>query len=397
MAIKAGALGSICFLLFICLSRAAPSTDSVLGQILSSEYTGLVKLLEQANLLSELESDESFSKGVTIFAPSDLSLSDKSPGSLLDFLTQPGNIEYLRKVLLHHIVPGKVNVKSWYPGETVQTFAGSDANLYLEEGDLKVSGVAVKELGVLEGPDGIVHGMHGLLVPEDVKEALSAYEAATEVARRGLTDITTAASAPAPSPSADLASQLTDALQANGNFSVLLSLLDDLGLLPEISSLLDSGRELSLFAPDNDAFSSVNLTSLSGSDVSNVLLYHVAYGSYTFDELLAIGNGSLVASTSRRLLQSSSGLLYTVNNSTITVSNVNGAAYVNNVQVLNPDLLPSTQLSVQGISAVLIPPTAIPSPSPVTASPPPPASAGLKVVGSVLSLVLAMAGLLMVA
>lgn len=371
-------LGCLFALLLCGAVSAAPKQDSVLGQILSSEYTGLAKLLEDANLLSELESGES--EDLTIFAPSDLYLNDKAPAALLNFLTQPGNIEYLRKVLLHHIVPRKINVKSWYPGETVQTLAGSDATLYLEDGVLKVSGVPVKDIGVLEGSDGVVHGIQGFLVPDDVKAAMEEFNAQTDESRRFLMDDGSMA-APAPSPSSDLFTQLAGALQADGSYSTLLGLITSLGLTTSISSILDKGEKLTLLAPENDAFVGLNLT---GTDPASILLYHVVYGSYTYDDLLAIGNGSATASpapTSRRLLQSGSGTLYTVSGSTITVTVVANAVYVNQILVGGKDLFYAQGLSAQGIVSVLVPPTGASSPPPPvstgTASPPPPpASAG---------------------
>lgn len=345
---------------------ATAASDSVLVQILGSKFTGFVKMLEESNLLSDLETEISSTGGVTFFAPSDYFLSEKVSPAVLSFLSQPSNVDHLRSVLRNHVVPQKLDMTSWYNGMNVKTLAGSTINLAVVDGELRVGDSVVKELNVIEALDGVVNSISGFMLPADVVEAVEEFDFETSKSLRRELVSTAATLAPAPSPSAELVSKLSDALAASGKFDTVLNLLGTYGLLTDLTDLLGSGTTLTLFAPVDDAFNGIDF---SGVNVTSVLLFHVVVGSYSYDELIAISNGTETALPSRRLLQT--GGVNTVSGDKIVVTSSNGAVYLNGVLLSVPNVLSDSSLSSQGVSKVLSP-AASPPPPPVSSPPPPP-------------------------
>lgn len=362
--------------------------ESILVQILGSKYTTLVKLLADADLLSDLESDERFNAGVTVFATSDQYFVEKVSPSVLEFLQQPSNIGLLRQVLLSHIVTGKIGARSWYPGETVKTFSGNDAHLYLDSGDLKVNNAVVKEFGVLEAADGVVHSLEGFLVPEDIEDAAQGFKAIFEEPRREIIELQATAApaptqsplppagAPAPGPSAPLTfEELLSALQelAPALFKLLTQYPDVAKLL---EGLIASGSPVTLFAPTDASINGANFT---GYNVTTVLLNHVVSGGpYTYDELLVLAVGP---SPSRRLLQTNT--LTTLSGSDLTLTkDSSGTLLANNVTVAK-GLVDSPQVGAVQVDGVLIPANAKLTTT-TSSPPPPPPSSGSKFGASVI-------------
>lgn len=385
------------------LAASADSYDSVVLQLLGSKYTVFVKLLDEANVLTEIEQGGHLAKGITVFAPSDRYLMENVPPNVLTFLTQPQNLGMLRKVLKNHIGYGKASEASFYTSDLVETLSGEKIQLCLDGDSLKAGSTIVKELSTLESADGLVHTVQGLMIPKDVLQAVdSAISEEGEGERRSLVTFPTyqAASAPAPAPAQNISDLITSALTDAKNYGTLLSLLN-LGLLNNISQLVEKGQPLTLAAPDDNAFSELGSTvgKINQTETIDVLLYHVFLGAYSFNDLAAIGNGSYsfapspeASPTSRRLLaSSSSGTLQSLSNEMVVVETNATSSGLPSVTIgdggliISPDILDGFKgISIQGISLVLVPPGLVSTPPPVTSpityggpppvAPPPPSS-----------------------
>eukprot|EP00271_Cylindrocystis_brebissonii_P006447 TRINITY_DN1923_c0_g1_i1.p1 TRINITY_DN1923_c0_g1~~TRINITY_DN1923_c0_g1_i1.p1 ORF type:complete len:557 (+),score=62.34 TRINITY_DN1923_c0_g1_i1:176-1846(+) len=157
--------------------QTSASSIPVLSQLLTSQFTVFVRLLDEADLLPQLEKKEQLEGGMTLFAPTDHYLLDQLPAAHLAFLEEPRNAEHLKKTLLNHLLPGKIIGAprlGFQFEQEVLTMAGSNIRLTsTATGKLRrVDGVVVDELDALDAFDGLVHGINGLLLPEDVELAL---------------------------------------------------------------------------------------------------------------------------------------------------------------------------------------------------------------------------------
>lgn len=107
----------------------------------------------------------------------------------------------------------------------------------------------------------------------------------------------------------------------NTNLTALAGAAQTLNLTSTLSSLQD----VTIFAPNNDAFQAVGdaLANASTADLISVLGYHVVNGSVLYSADIPEGNLTVPTFTGGN----------------VTVQNINGSIYVNSAQVVNPDIL----------------------------------------------------------
>ena len=107
----------------------------------------------------------------------------------------------------------------------------------------------------------------------------------------------------------------------NTNLTALAGAAQTLNL----SSTLSGLQDVTIFAPNNDAFQAVGdaLANASTADLISVLGYHVVNGSVLYSADIPEGNTTVPTFTGGNL----------------TVQNINGSIYVNSAQVVNPDIL----------------------------------------------------------
>lgn len=430
------ALGFVAVLLTAAVVPAAadisksPERDSILVEILGSQFTTFVALLEQADLLDVLEKELKELDGVTIFIPTDFHLLHKVSPSLLSFLRQPKNMALLQKVLLYHFLPYRVAPEEWTA--SYQTLEGSEARLVARGAAFEIEGHSVREMDALLADDGVVHALNGLLIPSDLKSILARFMAERSSdylplslpERRVLSKMSArvyhsfayskavvvassppgaAAPAPAPAPAATPPSIapapgpaavapvndetiLVDALTKLGDYKIFLSLLQMTGLGAVLARYKGP---LTLLIPDDKAFMALEangqLATLSqDKDVLYVLLYHAIRGYFPQSALLS--KGAVVGKAATQSVP-------TLANVSLPITESGGVVYFGNppVAVTTPNIVSTTNgngggLSVQGLDGVLIPPgllaTLAPAPSPTTSStpstsaPPPPPTKG---------------------
>ncbi|XP_024391899.1 uncharacterized protein [Physcomitrium patens] len=172
--------------------------------------------------------------------------------------------------------------------------------------------------------------------------------------------------APAPAPVAPPPKPLTlhekvvAALRAAGHYGAISGLLDSLG---EASSIIKEG--VTLFAPDDGAFSGLNLN--SSKLLMTTLDYHVATSVYNYNQLSTLPLNSTIKTSVPDVV-----IL-------ITSTGTSGLR-LDNVAISDPDLYVDSQIAVHGISAVMdtakynkgvVPPEAAPAPLATNPSPAP--------------------------
>lgn len=137
-----------------------PEWDIVEAAIMNDDFNTLVTALEAADLVSALKGVGPF----TVFAPTDAAFA-ALPGGLLDGLLS--DVDSLKKVLLYHVVSGKVLAEQVInlDGEEVETLLGQNVKVTVENGRVFIndSEVIVTDIEVTNG---IIHVLDAVLVPD---------------------------------------------------------------------------------------------------------------------------------------------------------------------------------------------------------------------------------------
>ncbi|CAI7912749.1 unnamed protein product [Closterium sp. NIES-54] len=164
---------AILLLATLAFASANDGQNTLTSQLRSAGCSGFAKLLEQADMVTELEGKLD-SGEATLFVPSDDSLMYKVSPALLAYLKAPVNKDILRKVLLFHVVPERISAFKW-DGDHA-TLEGSPAVLRMDALAFYVSNVAVKEYNAIISKDAVVHSIRGLLIPPSLEEALGSID-----------------------------------------------------------------------------------------------------------------------------------------------------------------------------------------------------------------------------
>lgn len=140
-------------------ATAAPTAakpNIVQTAVAAKQFTTLVKLVKAAGLAGALST-----KTVTVFAPTDAAFA-KVPKATLAKLAKDKAL--LRKVLLYHVVAGRVPASKAVTLTSAKTLEGSSLTLMVDGSTLKVDGASVVKADVL-ARNGIIHVIDKVLIP----------------------------------------------------------------------------------------------------------------------------------------------------------------------------------------------------------------------------------------
>lgn len=159
------------------LEQPKDIVDIALG---NEDFSMLVALLQKADLVSTLQGDGPF----TVFAPTNQAFEDLVKALNItpeELMAQPD----LAKVLLYHVVPGKVMSGDLSDGMMAATVNGNSLKIDLS------NGVMINESKVttadLEASNGVVHVIDKILVPADfVLQSVDMTEALPKTGTIGL-------------------------------------------------------------------------------------------------------------------------------------------------------------------------------------------------------------------
>jgi uncharacterized surface protein with fasciclin (FAS1) repeats len=147
---------SVFFLLFASVAIAGTPKNIVEVAAGNPDFSTLVSLVKDAGLVDALQAEGPY----TVFAPNNDAL-DKLPPETLDALK--GDKEKLKKVLLYHVVQGKVMASDVKSG-VVPTLEGQDLTIKVEDGKVMVNDAEVIGADV-EASNGVIHVINTVLVP----------------------------------------------------------------------------------------------------------------------------------------------------------------------------------------------------------------------------------------
>uniref|UniRef100_UPI0037E72799 periostin-like isoform X1 n=1 Tax=Semicossyphus pulcher TaxID=241346 RepID=UPI0037E72799 len=206
----------------------------------------------------------------------------------------------LRYILENHILKLKVTLSELYNGQLLETLAGKLLRVFIYRTAVCIENACMTR-GGKEGSNGALHVMRSIIIPAEK----SMYEL----------------------------------LIADGRFKIFLSLME----IADLTDLLKQEGSNTIFAPTDDAFSSLSREDLAllKSDVTAlrvILLYHFSNGVFI--------NGGLEGGVTN--------LLKTLQGNNLQVMSVNNSIHVNSVRVPDSDLM-ATNGVIHVVKNVLYP------------------------------------------
>ncbi|GKY98013.1 hypothetical protein MPSEU_000759400 [Mayamaea pseudoterrestris] len=232
--------------------------------LLESKFSTLIGLLESSGLAQTLQN----AKDISLVAPTNEAFAALPP-QVITQLSNPANVDQLTQVLMYHVIPGVIDFEELPTGETMfATEQGEDVTIGRRQRpngsiDLFFNGNRSSLFYLTQY--NIVYELDAVMLPPSYAGTLAP----------------TSAPAPSPAPTPGGATRtLASIIASNPNYSTLLGLLKDGGLLTTLNQT-NSGP-FTVYAPTNDAFDALGqtyLTALSTEGyslhLSNLLLDHV--------------------------------------------------------------------------------------------------------------------------
>ncbi|XP_044461345.1 fasciclin-like arabinogalactan protein 15 [Mangifera indica] len=371
------------------------NSNSVLVALLDSHYTELAELVEKALLLQTLEEAVGKHK-ITIFAPKNEALERDLDPEFKRFLLEPGNLKSLQTLLLHHIVPLRIEVtKKTQSTESTRHHTLSSESVELTEqdsGEMFIEQAKVIHPNAVHRPDGVIHGIEGLLIPRSVQQdfnnrrslrSISAVkpEGAPEVDPRthrlkkpappakpgsppalpvydAMAPGPSLAPAPAPGPGGphhhfNGEKQVRDFIQTllhYGGYNEMADILVNLtSLATEMGRLVSEGYVLTVLAPNDEAMAKLTTDQLSEPGAPEQIIYYHIIPEYQTEESMynAVRRFGKISYDTLRLPHK---VLAQEADGSVKFGQGDGSAYL-----FDPDIYTDGRISVQGVDGVLFP------------------------------------------
>jgi len=266
-------------------------------------FSFLVTALSRAQLVATLNGSGNF----TVFAPTNAAF--RSSGITLEALnTMP--VQDLTRILLYHVLGAKVNAAQVTTGYVNTLADGPAANAKLSAFISTAAGVRINNaasvvIADVQATNGVIHVIDRVLLPADLATLVS----------------------------------------VNTNLSTVVGAVATANLTSALVYDPSSTDLLTLFAPENNAFSvsGLDLGAVSVNDLTNILLYHVVDGNV---RSTAVTTGTVPT------LNTTASLNIVVAGGVITINP--GTATTNNAGVVTADIQ-GTNGVIHIINRVLVP------------------------------------------
>jgi uncharacterized surface protein with fasciclin (FAS1) repeats len=259
--------------------------------------------LEAAVLAAGLETTLSSEGPFTVFAPTDDAFSALPAGLVDQLLENPGGA--LTNILLQHVASGTALSTDLNDGDAIPSLFGQELNVVINGNGIFIDGALVT-IADINADNGVVHVIDAVIVPEGNFNTIM------------------------------------DIVSTSDAHNTLQAAL----ILTGLNEILNSEGPFTVFAPTDAAFQALPNGVLDAlladpmGALTSVLLYHVADGNVTSDQL------------------SDGQEIITINGNTVTVSIDNGMVMINDALVTIADIQASNGV-VHVIDAVLVPPTPV--------------------------------------
>lgn len=135
------------------------SKNIVETALAAGNFNTLAKALTEAGLVGELQKEGPF----TVFAPTDEAFSRLPKGTLENLLKDK---ETLKKVLLYHVVSGKVMASDVVNLKSATTLEGDDVKIKTVDGNVMINNAKVIKADV-GASNGVIHVIDTVLIPDN--------------------------------------------------------------------------------------------------------------------------------------------------------------------------------------------------------------------------------------
>jgi transforming growth factor-beta-induced protein len=215
------------------MDEMQPEAKTIVDLAVENGFTSLAAALTKAGLVDDLQTAGPF----TVFAPTNEAFADLLAAigqSSIDDV--PASV--LEEILLYHVVSANVMSSDISDGD-VQTLQGTDVSLSTS-GGITVNGVSVINPFDVEASNGVIHTIDAVLVPAGI---------------------------------ARFVNTVLEPAYFSEDFTTLVQAVVKADL---VETLLNTPN-LTIFAPDNDAFETagINPASIDATTLGAVLTYHV--------------------------------------------------------------------------------------------------------------------------
>jgi len=269
--------------------------------VADGRFTTLVTALQEAELVETLQAEGPF----TVFAPTDDAFAALPEGTVEGLLADK---EALSKVLLYHVVDGKVMAAdvAGLDGQEVETLSEGKIIVALDGEDVMLNDSKVI-ITDIEGSNGVIHVIDAVLLPP-AEEGMEAGKTIVDIAVEDgrFTTLVTALQE----------ADLVEALQAEGPFTVFAPTDDAFAALPE--------GTLEALIADKEA-------------LANVLLYHVLQGKVMSDQAIELAGQEVEMLSGDTVLISLDGDVLKINDSAVIIADIealNGVIHVIDVVLI---------------------------------------------------------------
>ena len=158
---KIASLKIVAALLVCCgmaASAQAAEKDIVDTAVGAGTFKTLVTAVEAAGLVDTLKGEGPF----TVFAPTDEAFAKLPRGAVEGLLKDE---DKLKKILLHHVVAGKVTSKAVVKLDSAKTAAGSEVAIQVSGSNVMVGKAKVVKADIMTS-NGVIHVIDTVLIPE---------------------------------------------------------------------------------------------------------------------------------------------------------------------------------------------------------------------------------------
>jgi uncharacterized surface protein with fasciclin (FAS1) repeats len=135
------------------------SKNIVETAVAAGNFNTLAKALTEAGLVEELQKEGPF----TVFAPTDEAFSKLPEGTLENLLKDK---EALKKVLLYHVVSGKVMALDVINLQSATTLERNDVKIKTIDGNVMINNAKVIKADVVAS-NGVIHVIDTVLIPDN--------------------------------------------------------------------------------------------------------------------------------------------------------------------------------------------------------------------------------------
>ncbi len=143
-------------------AQSGQQKDLVEAAASAGNFTTLTRALDTAGLTETLKSGD-----YTIFAPTDEAFAKLPAGTLDALMKDP---ERLRKVLLYHVVPGKLTSGDVAKMKSAKTAEGTSLKIKSADGKVMVDKATVTGADITAS-NGVIHPVDSVLIPTPMSAA----------------------------------------------------------------------------------------------------------------------------------------------------------------------------------------------------------------------------------